>query len=160
MRGGILMAVEHEYVLNREWKNSIDYKPVIYDLAEDLMYFCIFYPAFILIDRFFDVGFGLYFRWFIIFAAMMSMTINRRKSKKLYVFALTLFAIVALVALIPSSLPIKVEMLCAVLILAIVSVKKLVNTIKRAEYRNDPSIEVSHIIFLELPTLIIGVFFL
>lgn len=154
------MVVEHEYLINSDWKNSIDYKPLIYDLAEDLMYFCILYPVFILINRYFDVGVGLYFRVFILFISMIAMTINRRKTKRIYAFALILFAIVALVALIPMNLPIKVEMLCAVLISAIVSVKKLINAIRRVECRNDPSIQVSNNIFLNISTIIFGICFL
>lgn len=39
------MVNEHEYLLSSEWKNGIDYKPIVYDLIEDFMYFCMLYPA-------------------------------------------------------------------------------------------------------------------
>jgi hypothetical protein len=148
------MAEEHEYLISSELKNCVEYKPLIYDLAEVLMYFCIFYPAFILFGRFFEAGILLYFRGFIILVTMTLMTFNRRKARKVYIFAVILSAIVILPLLVPAAFPIKIITFCYVFIAAIVSIQKLSDSIKRKNRRIDPTIKVSNIIFSDARMLI------
>ncbi|MDR3645578.1 MAG: DUF4129 domain-containing protein [Clostridia bacterium] len=145
-----------EYQLSGEWKSAVDYKPPAFDFAEDFIYFCIFYPAFILINRFFDRSPLLFAEAFLLLAAAFLMTLNRRKSTKVYIYLPVQVAIVAAMLLVPGTQPVRVTFTVCTAVAAAVSLKKAVDGIRRAEYKKDPSIQVSFRLFLSWGTSVWG----
>lgn len=150
------MVNEHEYLLSSEWKNGIDYKPIVYDLIEDFMYFCMLYPVLILLFSKLDSGNGHYLSGFTTLAAFVLMTIIRRKVKKLYAYAGLLTALVILFALIPFPLPVRLSIMTCVIVAAMISVKKVVDSVKRAQLKTDPTVLVNNTLFAGYRTLFAG----
>jgi hypothetical protein len=134
-------------MMTGEWKNSVDYKPVVYDLAEDLLFFSFCYPAFVLYGLRLEPGIGAYLRPFLLLAALLLMTAVRRKTKKVYAFAGGLIAIAAVFVLLPFGAATRSLFTLFVLAAAGVSVKKVRDSVKRAQLKYDPTVRVGGSLF-------------
>lgn len=84
--------MNEEYLLSDDWKHKVSYKPYEYDFIEDFIYFITIYPSIAL-------ALNIYIKSFIFLAAMLLMTINRRKSGKIIIYVLCQMAIFILVFL-------------------------------------------------------------
>lgn len=107
-----------------DWKDTISYKHPAFDLAEDLLYFLVYFPA----VSFYLTSYGRQMTaclWaFVILAAEIAMTMNRRYAKKNWVFHVRLVLFTGLLLLVPFPAGIRIFIDVSVLVLLVCSLLK------------------------------------
>jgi len=86
----------YDYKLNPEWKNYGS-KPITFDFAQDAMYFCILYPAVVMLLQIFDHNPYILLTPLLLFAGLIASTLIHRISNYLWILLLLQLLVAAAV---------------------------------------------------------------
>ncbi len=141
--------------LSYDWKNNIGFKPAGYDYAEDFIIFCVIYPILLLFGNLIGHGENPFIKSFIVLAAFILMTTNRRYSKRILIYVLFQILIAAVILIISVLLSEKIIFNLCTAVAIIVSVHKLTDSIARAD-KNLEHKKVRYNLFMGLSTVYIS----
>lgn len=153
------MADAGEYQVSKDWHNNTDNKPLIFDFFEDFLYLCIFYPAVALLLHFVNKGTSAYLHAFLLLPVFFAMTLSRRFSKKIYIYALLQVLLLTALVFLPFSLEERLILLGSSILAVAVSGEKIAYEVKRSELSTDPRRGADNR-FMEWYTPILGSAFL
>ena len=153
------MSVDKEYRMPAQWKN-FGKKSIVFDFIEDFLYLCIIYPAIVMILLIFNSSPITYIQPFLLLSGMIISTINRRKTKRIYIFLLLELLCFGIIVLLSGSFSTRIFFSAIMLIIIIVSIQKFLNDVKRCEITLEHNEKPDYTLYYGNALLIVGAFVL